>query len=59
MAWFGDFNHHHPLWDEPRNAHLFNSCNLIEPLLDLVHSYGMRMALPPGIPTLEACSTGK
>ena len=21
--WLGDFNRHHPLWDEPRNLHLF------------------------------------
>jgi hypothetical protein len=58
MTWFGDFNRHHPLWEELRNAHLFNSSSQIDPLLDLVHSYGMRMALPPGIPTLEASSTG-
>src|ERR1700728_3420050 len=26
--WAGDFNRHHPLWDEPRNAHLFTRTNL-------------------------------
>lgn len=58
MVWCGDFNRHHPLWEELRNAHLFSNSALTEPLLDLVHSYGMCMALPPGIPTLEASSTG-
>lgn len=28
MIWLGDFNWHHPLWDEPRNAHLFKCTNL-------------------------------
>jgi hypothetical protein len=58
MAWFGNFNRHHPLWEELRNAHLFNNPRLTDPLLDLIHSYGMCMMLPPGIPTLEASSTG-
>ena len=56
MIWMGDFNRHHPLWEDSRNRNLFNSSRLIDPLLDLIHSYGMQMALPAGIPTLEATS---
>ena len=26
--WLGDFNRHHPMWDEPRNQHLFTTANL-------------------------------
>ena len=25
MIWLGDFNRHHPLWDEERNSHLFTN----------------------------------
>jgi hypothetical protein len=36
--WMGDFNRHHPLWDKPRNAHLFTQGNLdlMQPLLNLL-----------------------
>jgi exonuclease III len=58
--WMGDFNRHHSLWDEPRNEHLFTQRNLdlTQPLLDLIGRYSMKMALPPGIPTLKAFGTG-
>lgn len=58
--WAGDFNRHHPLWDEERNHHLFTSRNLelTQPLLDLLGRYRMRMPLPKGIPTLESFATG-
>ncbi|KAF7354515.1 RNA-directed DNA polymerase from transposon X-element [Mycena venus] len=53
--WAGDFNRHHPLWDELRNHHLFTTHNLdlAQPLLDLLARYSMRMALPRDIPTLR------
>lgn len=59
MIWVGDFNRHHPMWDESRNSHLFTSTNLsaAQPLLDLLATYGMTMALPKDIPTLEALNT--
>ena len=41
MIWVGDFNRHHPMWDELRNDHLFTSANLdaAETLLELrLHS---------------------
>ena len=57
--WMGDFNRHHPIWDEEWNAHLFTRTALeaAQPLLDLIGRYDMRMALPKNIPTLEACTT--
>ena len=59
MIWVGDFNRHHPLWDEDRNLHLFTSSNLdaAQPLLNLLAANNMRMAHPKGIPTLEAMNT--
>ena len=58
--WLGDFNRHHPLWDEERNNHLFSTTNLnlAQPLLDMLSRYNMKMALPKDIPTLKASSTG-
>jgi len=59
-VWLGDFNRHHPLWDEPRNAHLFTCSNLDDAqiLLDLLAKYDMHMALPKHLPTLQAMRTG-
>ena len=58
--WMGDFNRHHPLWDEARNAHLFTQKNLdlTQPLLNLLARHNMKMALLPFIPTLRAHNTG-
>lgn len=57
--WMGDFNRHHPLWDEPRNEHLFTRRNLdlTQLLLDMIGRHNMKMALPPGIATLQALNT--
>jgi ribonuclease HI/exonuclease III len=57
--WAGDFNRHHPLWDEERNNHLFTTQNIkaAQPLLDLIGIHEMKMALPEGIPTLQALAT--
>ena len=59
MLWVGDFNRHHPIWDEERNVHLFTTAALevAQPLLDLISKYDMKMVLPKDIPTLEACTT--
>ena len=58
--WLGNFNQHHPIWDKPRNSHLFTKRNLdlAQPLLDMLNKYKMKMALPPHIPTLQLHSTG-
>ena len=60
FIWVSDFNRHHPLWDKPRNNHLFMKANLelAQPLLNLLGRFNMKMALPPLIPTLCAHSTG-
>ncbi|CUA75215.1 putative RNA-directed DNA polymerase from transposon BS [Rhizoctonia solani] len=55
----GDFNRHHPDWDESRNAHLFTSAalDLAQPLLDIINGNFLSMALPRDTPTLQSTST--
>lgn len=57
--WVGDFNRHHPMWDHPRNGHLFTRANLnaAEELIAMVTRHRMVMTLRLGVPTLEAMST--
>ena len=57
--WGGDFNCHHPLWDEERNHHLFTAAALADSnrLLEIVADHSMEMTLPKGLPTLEVMST--
>jgi hypothetical protein len=57
MLWMGDFNRHHPLWEAPRNRHLFNY-EAASPLIDLIANYNMIQLLPCGTPTLQSSSTG-
>lgn len=57
MLWLGDFNRHHPLWEDLRNRHLFNYTTA-NPLIDLIADYGMLQFLPQGTPTLQSTSTG-
>jgi len=59
MLWKGDFNCHHPMWDEARNLHLFTMANLntAQILIDLLVTYDMQMALEVEIPALEAKAT--
>ena len=54
----GDFNKHHDWWEDESNKHLTSSEALVQPLLDVVYRFDLRMALPPNIPTLQALSTG-
>ena len=58
--WLGNFNRHHPLWDEERNSHLFTELNLrlAQTLLDAIQEWGLQMILPKDIPTLQAFGTG-
>lgn len=53
--WAGDFNRHDPMWEDPKYKQLFTRRHLddAEVLINLLADYGMDMALPPGIPTLE------
>ena len=60
MIWLGDFNRHHPLWDEERNGHLFTNSALesAQKLISLLADYGMTQSLPKDIPTLQSSSSG-
>jgi len=54
----GDFNRHHSWWEDESNTHLTTSEAMVQPLLDIVYRFDLGMALPLGIPTLQALSTG-
>ena len=61
MLWIGDFNAHHFMWEEERNAHLCEPAEAQEvsqQLIELIADYNMQMALPKDRPTLQATSTG-
>jgi hypothetical protein len=53
VLWLGDFNRHHPMWEEDSNEHLFEPEGYISPLIDLLYKNDMLLALPKGIPTLQ------
>ena len=55
MLWAGDFNRHHPLWDDDEDIHLFTRQALrdAEGLIGLLADYEMQMVLPKGVPTLK------
>ncbi|PIL24452.1 transcription factor [Ganoderma sinense ZZ0214-1] len=59
LIWLGDFNRHNPAWDEARNHHLFTQRALdrSQVLLHYLADFSLEMALPAGIPTLEALNT--
>ena len=59
MIWLGDFNRHHPLWEDKTNGHLMTNSHLqmAQLLIELLVEYGMIMVLPKYTPTLEASST--
>ena len=59
MVWLGDFNRHHPLWDESSNSHLFTSLALTaaQKLIDLLADYGLTQILPRNKPTLQSSSS--
>lgn len=58
MLWLGDYNCHHPLWDEDHNSHLFTAAALeaAGKVLELVADYGMIQILPKDIPMLQLLS---
>ena len=60
MFWLGDFNRHHPMWDEEQNSHLFTTSvlNSAQKLLDLLADFSMVQALPKDIPMLQSSSSG-
>ena len=59
VIWLGDFNRHHPSWEDPTNTHLLTERYLddAQPLLDLLAAFDFHMLLPPSDPTLEAANT--
>ncbi|QRV84549.1 hypothetical protein RhiJN_12565 [Ceratobasidium sp. AG-Ba] len=54
----GDFNRHHPMWDETRNEHLFTeeALEAAQNLIELLNRFDLNMLLPAEIPTLELSS---
>lgn len=53
VLWLGDFNHHHPMWEDDSDEHLFEPEEYIVPLVDLLYKNDMLLTLPKGIPTLQ------
>ena len=55
ILWCGDFNKHHPLWDDKADEHLFTPQALREAaiLIGLLADEGLEMALLKGVPTLK------
>ena len=51
--WLGNFNRHHPHWDDPNNTRLFTAEALkaAEVLIEELVSIGLELALPSEIPT--------
>jgi endonuclease/exonuclease/phosphatase family metal-dependent hydrolase len=53
VLWLGDFNRHHPYWDDPRDIRLFNgnTVEAAEKLIEVLVDTSLKLALPKGIPT--------
>ena len=53
IIWMGDFNRHHPHWDNPTDTRLFTKTAIsnAEILISAVAGLGMDLALPSSIPT--------
>src|SRR5882672_6317821 len=60
ILWLGDFNSHHPMWDEARNSHLFMRASLdrAQDTIEVAADHDLQMILPKGAPTLQAMATG-
>ena len=60
IIWLGDFNRHHPLWDDEWNTHLFMRSNLNEAQISInaTINYNLQITLPKSLPTLIAMLTG-
>ena len=59
MLWCRDFNHHHPMWDEERNHHLFTATATAEAekLILALADYNIVMTLLKHLPTLQLMMT--
>ena len=51
--WLGDFNRHHPIWDDPNDTRLFTDEALTAAgkLIEAIADAGLELALPAGTPT--------
>jgi len=58
--WLGNFNRHHPLWEESCNTHLSTRTNLdkVQELIDAFTELGLCMVLPKDLLTLHALALG-
>src|SRR5882724_7269334 len=58
--WLGDFNLHHPMWDEGRNMHLFTRENLdrSQPLINAIAEFDLQLALLKDVLTLHMLASG-
>ena len=61
VLWLGDFNRHHPLWDDPNDDRLFTNEAMkeAEDLIEALADTGMELALPGGTPTHQHNVTKK
>jgi len=52
-VWLGDFNRHHPYWDDPGDDRLFTKEATLtaEILIEAVAETGLKLVLPCGLPT--------
>jgi exonuclease III len=59
IIWLGDFNRHHPYWDNLEDLRLFTNeaTEAAEKLIEAVADAGLKLALPSGIPTHEHSAT--
>ena len=53
QIWLGDFNRHHPYWDDPRDSRFFTDAAMeaAKLLIEAVADASLELALPRGIPT--------
>jgi endonuclease/exonuclease/phosphatase family metal-dependent hydrolase len=61
VLWLGDFNRHHPLWDDPNDDRLFTNEALseAEELIEALADIGLDLALPGGTPMHQRNVTKK
>ena len=60
LIWAGDFNRHHPMWDDERNVQLLTNKNIDDAqlVIDIASDHGLEMALPQGKPTYYVTRNG-
>ena len=54
VLWLGDFNRHHPMWEEDSNERLFEPDDFISPLINILYKNDMLLSLPKSILTFQA-----